>query len=154
MAMAMDKTSAAAGQARSGSRSGFVLLEVMVAFLIVALAVGVLYHAILTGLREAQIASRYEQALSRARSRLALAEGSDTLVSGDHQGDDGSGFGWRLRVTPIDSTMVRPFGPAGLRPAAGVPVTLYAVSIWVSWRDFSQRRSVRLDTELLGQASP
>jgi general secretion pathway protein I len=150
----MDETSPPAGEARSDSRSGFMLLEVMVAFLIVALAVGVLYHAVLTGLREAQIASRYEQALSRARSRLALAEGSDTLVPGEHLGDDGSGFGWRLRVTPIDLTVVQPFGPAGLRPSAGVPVTLYAVSVWVSWHDFNQWRSVRLDTELLGQAPP
>src|SRR6201990_2148464 len=83
----------------SGDR-GFTLLEVMIALVIAALALGVLFHAGLSGLQSAQAASHYEQAVARARSHLALAVHASPLVAGDWQGDDGGGFAWHLRVTP------------------------------------------------------
>lgn len=136
----------------SSDDAGFVLLEVVIAFIIAALALGVLYQAALTGLHAARIASRYEQALSRARSRLVIAGHGSPLVPGNMQGDDGGGFRWRLHVAPIETTAVRPFDPAGLRHAPDFQVTLYAVSVSISWDDFGAERFVRLDTELIGQA--
>jgi general secretion pathway protein I len=132
--------------------AGFVLLEVVVAFAIAALALGVLYQAALAGLHATRTAARYEQALSRARSRLVIAEHGNPLIAGDMQGDDGGGFHWRLHVTPIDTTAVRPFDPVGLRHEPDFQLTLYAVSVWVSWDDFGTGRSVRLDTQQIGQA--
>jgi hypothetical protein len=130
-----------------------VLLEVIVSFIIASLALALLYQAVLTGLRSSQTTSRYEQALSRARSRLVIAGHGSPLAPEDLRGDDGGGFNWRLRVTPLETTSVRPFDPAGLRRAADFAVTLYAVSVWVSWRDFGRERFVRLDTEQIGQTS-
>jgi general secretion pathway protein I len=132
---------------------GFVLLEVVIAFVIAALALGVLYQSALAGLHATRTASRYEQALSRARSRLVIAEHGSPLIAGDMQGDDGGGFHWHLHVTPIDATTVRPFDPAGLRQAPDFQLKLYAVSMWVSWDDFGIERSVRLDTQLIGQTA-
>lgn len=136
-----------------GDDAGFVLLEVVIAFVIAALALGVLYQAALTGLHAARTATRYEQALSRARSRLVLAEHGSPLIAGDMQGDDGGGFRWHLHVTPIDAAAVRPFDPLGLRPAPDYQLTLYAVSVSVSWDDFGSQRVVRLDTQQIAQAA-
>jgi general secretion pathway protein I len=137
----------------SSDDAGFVLLEVVIAFVIAALALAVLYQAALAGLHATRTATRYEQALSRARSRLVIAEHGSPLIAGDMQGDDGGGFHWRLHVTPIDATAVRPFDPVGLRQAPDFQLTLYAVSVWVSWDDFGTQRSVGLDTQQIGQAA-
>jgi general secretion pathway protein I len=137
----------------SSDDAGFVLLEVVIAFVIAALALGVLYQTALTGLHETRTATRYEQALSRARSRLVVAEHGSPLIAGDMQGDDGGGFHWRLHVTPIDNAAVQPFDPLGLRHAPDYQLTLYAVSVRVSWDDFGTERSVRLDTQQIGQAA-
>jgi|ERR1700733_12118413 general secretion pathway protein I len=137
--------------ASSSDDAGFVLLEVVIAFVIAALALGVLYQAALAGLHATRTAARYEQALSRARSRLVIAEHGSPLVAGDMQGDDGGGFHWHLHVVPIDTATVQPFDPLGLRHAPDYLLTLYSVSVWISWDDFGAERFVRLDTEHIGQ---
>ncbi len=125
----------------------------LVAFVIAALALGVLFHAGLSGLHAAQAASHYEQAVARARSHLTLAVHASPLVAGDWQGDDGGGFSWHLRVAPIASTTVRPVNAVTLRGSASFPLTLYAVTVWIGWRDGGTPREVRLDTEQIGQGT-
>jgi general secretion pathway protein I len=116
---------------------GFTLLEVLVAFVIAALALGVLFRGTLGGLRVAQVAGHYEEAVSRAQSRLAALT-PDSLTPGDRQGDDGNGFHWQVRISPVATA------------PAGSP-TLYAVNVGVSWVDGS-RRMVELDSERIGVA--
>jgi general secretion pathway protein I len=130
---------------------GFALLEVLVAFVIAALALGVLFNAGLSGLQSARAASHYEQAVARARSHLALAVHASPLVAGDWQGDDGGGFAWHLRVTPMASTTVAPVYAVTARRSATFPLTLYAVSVVIAWRDGDRAREVRFDTEQIGQ---
>lgn len=122
---------------------GFTLLEVLVAFVIAALALGVLFRGTLDGLRSAQAAGRYEEAVTRARSRLAALTAGG-LTPGDHQGDDGNGFHWRERITAIETAAPPP-------PGTGGSLALYAVSVGVSWTD-GKRRTVELDSERIGPA--
>jgi general secretion pathway protein I len=133
--------------------SGFTLLEVVVAFTIAALALGVLFHAGLSGLRAEQAASNYEQAISRARSRLAAAVHANPLTSGDWQGDDGGGFTWHLRVAPLASTDVRPMYAATPGGLSTFPLTLYSVAVVIAWHEGKITRQVRLDTQQIGQGS-
>jgi general secretion pathway protein I len=139
------------GRSRAHDERGFTLLEVLIAFVIAALALGVLFDAGLSALRATRAASHYEQAIARARSHLALAVHASPLVAGDWQGDDGGGFVWHLRVTPIASTAVRPINAVTLRGSSSFPVTLYAVNVGIAWRDGGTPREVRLDTEQIGQ---
>ena len=138
---------------RASGQRGFTLLEVLVAFTIAALALVVLFNAGLAGLHSTQAASHYEQAIARARSHLTAAVHASPLVSGDWQGDDGGGFRWHLRVAPVASTTVKPVNAVTLRGSASFPLTLYAVTVSVAWRDGGVAREVRLDTEQIGQGT-
>lgn len=128
---------------------GFTLLEVLVAFVIAAIALSVLFSGSLGGLASVRVASGYEQAVARARSHLA-AEGV-SLVPGDRQGDDGGGYRWRVRVRPIDAIKKR-IGEVQPGAAEGnaIVVTLYAIEVIVSWESAGRVREVRLDGERLG----
>lgn len=148
--MMHDETSARVQPAATG-QSGFLLLDVLVAFMIGALAIGVLYEAALTGLYSTTVASHYEQALSLARSHLAIAAHGGPPVAGESRGDDGGGFSWRLLVAPIATEAMPPINVITRAEAPSTPITLYAITVWISWRDAGTRRSVRLDTEQIGQ---
>jgi general secretion pathway protein I len=142
----------ACGRREAGNRgtAGFTLLEVLIAFIIAGLAIAALMQAGGSGLAATKAAVRYEEAVSRARSHLASATHGAALAPSDNHGDDGRGFLWRVRVTPIATTTLQPLGPLR-RP--GVPVTLYAVSVWITWRDGNADRTVRLDTEQIGEVA-
>ena len=132
---------------------GFTLLEVVVALVIAGMAAGALMVAVGSGLHATQTASMYDQAIVRAKSRLAAATHGTKLTPGDRRGDDGGGFRWRLRVVPVASAAVRPIGLVGPRAAASIGVVLYGVSVWIAWNDGSTEREVRLDTQQVGGAA-
>ena len=143
------------GRGRTGERcgeAGFTLFEVMVAFVIAALALGMLFAGGLAGLRTAKIADGYGDALSRARSRIAAIVAPQPL---DIQGDDGGGYRFHLRVT--SAGVVTPAHDAALGQALGQATTrvgLYDVSVVVSWHGDGGERQVALATQRLGLVPP
>ncbi|MBP0494950.1 type IV pilus modification PilV family protein [Pararoseomonas indoligenes] len=124
---------------------GFTLLEVLIAFLIAAMALAVLFRTAVEGQAAATTAARYQEALSRARSRLAAVD-SIPLQAGDQSGDDGGGYRWRTRVASVaEGAPVREGPPS---PA------LYAVAVAIAWGEGSGARSVQLETRRLGPPAP
>ncbi|HEX3984154.1 MAG TPA: prepilin-type N-terminal cleavage/methylation domain-containing protein, partial [Acidisoma sp.] len=106
---------------------GFTLLEVLVAFVIAALALAVLAGAGLNGIASAKLSNRYQEALARARSHMA-AVGPQPAPS-DRQGDEGDGFHWHVRVVQLASAQTT--GP-GMGADLGHPTAraaLYDVSV-------------------------
>src|ERR1700712_52884 len=83
--------------------AGFTLLEVLVAFVIAALALGVLFQGAMEGLGAVHLADRTTEALSRARSHLAAVGHGIPLRTQTQQGEDGSGFSWSLAIRPLES---------------------------------------------------
>ncbi len=133
---------------------GFTLLEVIIALVITGLALAVLFQGGVAGLRTARIAGSYQVALSRARSRLAATCLPDTLHSLDQQGDDGGGYHWHTRVVALGSATARPPAALGITQRnPGATVSLYAVSVVVSWQGDGGSREVRLATDRLGPAA-
>ena len=117
-----------------------------------AAALGVLFYGALDGIRAARIATKSQEALELARSHLAMNAAAP--VPGNREGDDGNGYHWRIDVRPIDAFDGSP-GAASTARSPPAPVTLYAITVWVGWRDGSGAHDVRLDAErLFTPASP
>jgi len=127
------------------AEAGFTLLEVLIAFAIAAAALAVLFRTAVEGETAAGIAARTQEALSRARSRLAAAE-AGPLLAGERGGDDGGGYRWRVRVAPVAEGAPARDGPPG--------PTLYAVAVAVSWGEGRAARGVTLETRRLGPPAP
>lgn len=134
--------------------AGFMLLEVIGALVIGMLALGVLYRGALDGLLLARTADRYQEAVSRARSHLeeacSVAEtgGVESMVT---DGDDGSGFHWRLQIRPAGQTVVFTKNlESDPRVPPPVNLKLYAVSVAVSRSGTEHPLNVELDSTCLG----
>jgi general secretion pathway protein I len=130
---------------------GFTLLEVLVALVIAGLALGALFSGAVTGLRSARLSLDYAEAVSRAKSHLAVAGIGASLVAGTQHGDDGQGFTWRLSVRPLATTTLQN-GNALESAAATKRVSLFAVSVVIAWTKDGGQRQVELSTERIGPA--
>lgn len=171
-AMLIPDTRSQPGCAQPGSGSsgdaGFTLLEVLVAFVIAALALGVLFEGAVEGIRSTRIADRTQEAMSRAQSHLATVGHGVALAPSSQEGEDGSGFHWSLRIVLLQSAAIGSSGGSGNGPGGGFGnggagsagkqaprATLYAVQVTESWSDEAaagdHTRSVTLRTERLGQ---
>lgn len=118
-----------------GGEAGFTLLEVMVAFVIAALASLVLYQAGFNGASESAAAARYQEAVVRAQSRLASIGVLTVMRPEQLSGDDGGGFRWELDI--------------GAEQSDGTGLTLYDVRVTERFGD----RQVTLATKRLGRSS-
>ena len=137
--------------ARRTRERGFTLIEVLVAFAIAAMALGLLFQAASSSGNAARQAGNYEEAVSRAKSHMAALGRESDIAPGEQSGDDGGGYRWRTSITP--SAVAQP--PQDANPNARL--TLYNVEVSVSWTDGSHPRSVVLHTQRLvsqGGAQP
>jgi general secretion pathway protein I len=124
---------------------GFTLLEVMVALAIAAIALAVMVRTAGEGVMSVQTAGAYEEAVSRAKSHLAALEPDLAPLEGEHEGDDGGGFRWRLRITPVAVAKPREGDQAAATTSARK--ALYAVEVGIDWRTGGRNREVLLRTE-------
>ncbi|RMD70536.1 MAG: prepilin-type N-terminal cleavage/methylation domain-containing protein [Gammaproteobacteria bacterium] len=94
---------------------GFSLLEVLVAFAILALSLGTLMQVFSTGLRNQGVAEDYARAVTLARSRLAALEPPFEASEG-REGD----YTWRVEATPLEG---------------GTALDVIQVKVTVAWRN-------------------
>ncbi len=79
---------------------GFTLVEVLVAFVILAVAVGSAVRSIATGLEHERIADAEVMRLLEARSLIDRLGADIPLVEGERSGRLASGEPWRLTLEP------------------------------------------------------
>jgi general secretion pathway protein I len=127
--------------------AGFTLLEVIVAFIIAALALSALFGGGLAGLTSTATSARYQEALARAESHLAAAASEGALAASDRQGDEGGNFHWRVRVT-----VAAVAGPVPDAPAGSPVPALYDITVQESWPGRDRSRVVTLQTRRAGTA--
>ncbi len=122
--------------------AGFTLVEVLIAFVILALALGALLPGFSGGLRGLGAADDYTTAALLAESVLAAVGREQTLEEGTSAGEFDNGFRWRLDVVALD---------AELDPEGTLPVRPYDVVLTVSWDGRGDtERSITLETLRLG----
>ena len=132
----------------SERQRGFALLEVLVAFAIAALALGLLYQAASDGGGAAQNAGYYEEAVSRAKSHMAALGRDSKVTEGEREGADGGPFRWRISISPAATAMApRDAAPTTRR------MTLYNVEVAVSWNVQGRKREVVLHSQRLAAKS-
>ena len=123
-------------------QKGFTLIEVMVAFTIMALALAALLQAFSSGLRNIGVAESYAVAAMEARSKLAEAGQVIDLEPGETGGDLDSGGTWRAVIAPHETDT------SGFEEI-GAQLKAFTVDVTVTWDDGRDLtlRSLRLATE-------
>jgi general secretion pathway protein I len=124
-------------------RRGFTLIEVVVAFAILAVSLGALYESFGGALRRGAAGSAHELAALRAESLLAEFRGSNGLLPAPRSGrDERTGHEWKVTSKPY---------PAAL--AERSPWAAERVSVEVVWG--ARGQAVKLESvELLEQVLP
>jgi general secretion pathway protein I len=126
--------------------AGFTLLEVIVAFAISALAVGILYQGATGGLMATGAASKTVEALSLAKSHLAAIGRGAPITRQESSGPDGDGFDWHLRIRPLASREMNLSDSDRANDTKPTSAVLYEVTVTESWTEALRQRQVTIST--------
>ncbi len=133
-------------------QQGFSLLEVIVAFALLALALTLLLGSLAGASRQVRASADGSRATLHAQSLLAGLGSGEVLRPGRQEGSfEGRHFGWQLDVTPFDDPLA-----SRAQLDAGAP-QLLDVRLVVRWGDERgqslQWRTLRLAPRDINQAA-
>ena len=130
---------------------GFSLLEILVAFTLLALAMGILMQVFSRGVNGAGLADQYAKATMMAESKLASVGIENILQEGDTNGRFNDDFRWRLLISPYVDPAPKEAVANPVDIESLMAVRLYDVALTVSFKSDDQReRQVILNTLLIG----
>lgn len=143
---------APAARGRGRAQRGLSLIEVLVAFVVLALTLGVILQIFSGGLRNARLSDAYTRALLLAESRLEAVGSEQAVVPGETAGQLGEDLRWRVRIQPWAGVATDPLAAAGPPGGATPARLLYEVQVQVAWQAGGRERSLRLTSLRLGDA--
>jgi general secretion pathway protein I len=114
--------------ARRRSERGFALLEILVAFLILALGLGAILVGVSVAIRSDTRTQTSRSILRVAQSRLEAAGLTEVLTPGHREGRVGANYSWRQTVTEAQSSVELP-KPNGVK--ADSPAANGVTTFWV-----------------------
>lgn len=112
---------------RGGHQKGLSLIEILVAFSIMAMALGVLYRATGGSVRSVSVIESTQRAASLAQSLLALRDA--VPAAGWSDSGETAGFAWSIRSTPYATSVTQPNVPP-----------LHEVVVEIQWSDAGAER--------------
>jgi general secretion pathway protein I len=119
-----------------GSERGFALLEILVAFVILALGLAAILAGVSTATHSDARTVANRSALRLAQSRLEAAGVTDVLAPGHREGRIGNQYVWRQTVTAIQPTFgSRDPGEGKTKPPAAIAVAAFWVEVAVQAAD-------------------
>lgn len=129
---------------RRARQAGFSLLEVLVAFAILSITLGVLMQIFSRAMSTTSVSGSFARGAELAEATLARAGSEIPMAEGDSTGEAEAGYTWSLRMTQLDVT--------DLFLDEAPPVTPYRVTATAYWQDGSVERHFSLATLRLGEA--
>lgn len=124
---------------------GFSLLEVLVAFAILAIMLGVVLQIFSGAAQRASLAESYLKASMLAESRLNQVGRETPLRPGGLEGQTEEGFSWSL--------LLEPYPVEGLDPVTQTLIPL-KVKVVVAWQEQGRRHEVSASTLRAALAQP
>jgi general secretion pathway protein I len=110
------------------AQRGFSLLEILVAFSIMAISIGMLLSIFSSGLRNATVSEEYTSAVQIAEAIISRPGNEAPLQPGRSNGVENDKYRWELTVEPFilaDETI----------DTRTIPARLFMVTAIVSWGD-------------------
>lgn len=121
---------------------GFSLLEILVAFAIMAVALTIVLRIFGSGVNAALVSEEYTLAVQIAESLMARMGVETPLQPGEYSGIEGDKYDWWVGVTPVAGPPPAKTGrfqsqqPQPVQPS----LSLLAVKVRVSWGDDGDRQ--------------
>ena len=132
---------------RRRSESGFSLLEVLVAFSVLAVSLGVLMQIFSRSTLTTITMAQYSRAVALAEARLATVGTAIPLKEGSVSGGPEDGFAWELGIVQVQLG-----GAPDMGQTATVPTVIaYRVTATALWQDGQRARRLTLSTLRLGE---
>ncbi|PPD35894.1 MAG: general secretion pathway protein GspH [Methylomonas sp.] len=126
---------------------GFSLLEILVAFAIMAVALTIVLRIFGSGVNNAVISEEYSLAVQIAESIMARTGVETPLQIGEISGSEADKYAWWIRITPVAGPppKSRPRFKSQEQVDDRPVMKLMAVQVRVSWGDRTdQQRAVEL----------
>jgi len=121
-------------------QQGFSLLEILIAFSILALSLGILLKIFSAGVNTAVVAEDYTAAVQIAESLMAKTGVETPLHAGQESGLENEKYQWLVEISPFV------FNPEKVDTTA-ITAVLFKVKVIVSWGDDNANdRQIELTT--------
>lgn len=120
---------------KANRQRGFSLLEILIAFSILALSLGILLKIFSAGVNTAGVAEEYTAAVQIAESLMAQTGVESPLQPNEVSGLENEKYHWRVSVSPFQ------FMAENLNVTT-IPAVLFKVKVIVSWGDDNARDGV------------
>lgn len=112
----------------ANKQQGFSLLEILIAFSILALSLGILLKIFSGGVNSAIVAEDYSAAVQIAESLMAVAAVEKPLQAGQESGLENDKYYWLVEVSPFQ------FNPENVGLET-MTVALFKIKVTVRWGD-------------------
>jgi general secretion pathway protein I len=116
----------------------YTLIEVLVALMILALSLSVIFRIFGGGLHKIAVASEYSRAIMTAESVLAATGTMEILQPGESGGNLFDKYRWVRTISPYQAV--------GEPSYDNLPLRIYRVSVVVDWPGARGNRSIVLST--------
>ena len=125
-----------------GGRRGFTLIEIVVAFSVLALGLGIAMQIATGAMRNARHAAQRTEAALHAQSLLDIVGVGERLEEGESSGEFDDEFRWELSVSKFELEDEE----AAPLEMAQAPVALYRLDLLVTWGTRERPQEARFVT--------
>lgn len=119
------------------TKSGFALIEILVAVSVLAISLVVIFQLFSGGLKSRLLSEKYARGVFHAREKMAEILLSPDLSEGETEGEFEDAYEWQAVITPVVT---------GDNEEKNLPVNLMSIWIRINWREGEKEKSFVIGT--------